>query len=526
MSHNEVEQLQKTTTQQKKKIQQQLDKLLISTKQLKQKQSELNTQQAKLNAQQAELNTQQAEIDKRSDVLLKQADDIKKQDAIISKHKMLVTEIETALAGERQRFIFLSFIAALIFLLSILLFVGNRRKKKTNKILYEQKQQLQESEEKYRTLYDKAPGLMTSVEVDTRKIVECNEILLQKLGYSRDEVIGKEIFEFYHPDSVQAAREVFEHFLATDEFHEAELQLAKKDGSKIDVLLDVSVRMDKRTGKKYTLSIWRDITSHKKAEKDILLAKEALESVNKQLKELDQLKSMFIASMSHELRTPLNSIIGFSGLMLKEIHGELNEQYKDYNTRVHRAGKHLLDLISDVIDISKIEAGRVDVSISSFSLQELVTEAIEFTLPQANKKGLTIDVHIPAEFTLISDRRRLLQCLTNYLSNSIKYSETGGATITVEQRENNVWMEVADTGIGIAEKDRPQIFEAFERLESHLRVKAGGSGLGLYLTRKIVTEILLGTVGFDSKEGAGSKFWLEIPMRLNTEDNILPEHQE
>ena len=242
--------------------------------------------------------------------------------------------------------------------------------------------------------------------------------------------------------------------------------------------------------------------------------KEDLEIANKRLKELDQLKSMFIASMSHELRTPLNSIIGFSGLMLQEVNGKLNDNYKDYSNRVHRAGRHLLALITDVIDISKIEAGRADVSVSPFSLQELMTEAIELLQPEANKKSLAINIHMPAELKMVTDRRRLFQCVINYLSNAIKYSDAGGATITVEQREENVWIEVADTGIGISKTDKSQVFEAFERLDTHLRINAGGTGLGLYLTRKIVIEILNGTVGFDSKEGEGSQFWLEVPIVL------------
>jgi signal transduction histidine kinase len=124
---------------------------------------------------------------------------------------------------------------------------------------------------------------------------------------------------------------------------------------------------------------------------------------------------------------------------------------------------------------------------------------------------LSIKTSISPELEMTTDRRLLLQCLINFLSNAIKYTEKGGATITAEKKNGHVRIEVADTGIGIALDERENVFQAFERLESSLKVKAGGTGLGLYLTHKIVTDILKGTIGFDSQPGEGSRFWLEVP---------------
>lgn len=233
---------------------------------------------------------------------------------------------------------------------------------------------------------------------------------------------------------------------------------------------------------------------------------------NNKLKELDQLKSMFIASMSHELRTPLNSIIGFTGMTLQGLSGELNHEQKDNLARVYKSAKHLLALISDVIDISKIEAGRVESFLEKVSLKEIVEEAVASVEPQMKEKGLALELDILADVQLTTDRKRLLQCLLNFLSNAVKFTEAGKVAVTSRELDGCVEVAVSDTGIGISEKDLPKLFEAFERLDSHLRVKAGGTGLGLYLTKKLVTDILHGDVSVQSREGEGSSFSLRVPI--------------
>ncbi len=233
---------------------------------------------------------------------------------------------------------------------------------------------------------------------------------------------------------------------------------------------------------------------------------------NNKLKELDQLKSMFIASMSHELRTPLNSIIGFTGMTLQGLSGDLNHEQKDNLSRVYKSAKHLLALISDVIDISKIEAGRVESLLEKVSLKEIVEEAVASVEPQMKEKGLALEVDILADVQLTTDRKRLLQCLLNFLSNAVKFTESGKVGVISKELDGFVEVAVSDTGIGIAEKQIPKLFEAFERLDSHLRVKAGGTGLGLYLTKKLVTDILHGDVSVQSREGQGSIFSLRVPI--------------
>ena len=259
-----------------------------------------------------------------------------------------------------------------------------------------------------------------------------------------------------------------------------------------------------------------------KAETDLVNAQ--LVQANTKLQEMDRMKSMFIASISHELRTPLNSIIGFSGMMMQGAYGELNEKYQDYIIRVNRSGQHLLSLITDIIDISKIEAGRVDVLQNDFELEEIVSEADAALRQQIEAKGLSLKVTVAEGVALHTDKRRLYQCLLNLLSNAMKYSETGTITVTASKQGDDVLLSVEDTGVGISEKDQQRLFEAFERMDSHLKVKAGGTGLGLYLTKKIVTELLQGKIGMKSTLDQGSTFWISIPQRINPQQiPALPE---
>jgi signal transduction histidine kinase len=239
-----------------------------------------------------------------------------------------------------------------------------------------------------------------------------------------------------------------------------------------------------------------------------------LAEANQKLKELDRMKSMFIASMSHELRTPLNSIIGFTGITLQEMSGPLNEEQKDNLSRVKRSANHLLALITDVIDISKIESGRVDSFPQAFSLNELVREAVDTIRSQVEDKGMSLEVPVSADVAMFTDRRRLLQCLINLLSNAVKYSEAGKITVAIRPLGEQVEIAVRDSGIGIAEADLPKLFEPFERVKSHLQVKAGGTGLGLYLTKKLVTEVLHGEVDVRSIQGEGSTFTIRIPPQV------------
>jgi PAS domain S-box-containing protein len=244
-----------------------------------------------------------------------------------------------------------------------------------------------------------------------------------------------------------------------------------------------------------------------------------LEQANSRLKELDRLKSMFIASMSHELRTPLNSVIGFSSVLLNEWVGPINAEQKENLAIILRSGKHLLNLINDVIDVSKIEAGKIESVQEEFDLHDLVYEAVSLVKEEFGEKGLDLRV-AAAHQQMRTDRRRLLQCVLNLLSNAVKFTEQGGVTVETQIVQSPgttpaagvAEISVTDTGIGIREEDIGKMFQPFVRLSSPLQATVPGTGLGLYLTRKLAAEVLKGDILLTSEYGKGSRFTIRIPL--------------
>ena len=220
---------------------------------------------------------------------------------------------------------------------------------------------------------------------------------------------------------------------------------------------------------------------------------------NVRLQELDRLKSMFIASMSHELRTPLNSIIGFTGIMAKGMAGEINAEQKKQLGMVQDSARHLLALINDVIDISKIEAGKIEAGVSMFNLADVILEVGNIFGPAAQDRGLVLNIEIPGPLSITSDERRIKQIIMNLVSNAIKFTDEGRIDLTVEQKGKVVEVRVRDTGIGIGKKDLEQLFRPFVRVDS-----AGppyrGHGAGLYLSKKIA-RFLGGDITAESEPG-------------------------
>ncbi|MDL1963260.1 MAG: DUF3365 domain-containing protein [Deltaproteobacteria bacterium] len=247
---------------------------------------------------------------------------------------------------------------------------------------------------------------------------------------------------------------------------------------------------------------------------DLNMTTEKLKHANERLQELDQLKSMFIASMSHELRTPLNSIIGFTGIILQGMTGEINAEQKDQLQRVYDSAKHLLALITDIIDVSKIEAGKVEVYAKKININEVIKEAISSLKPEIDNKGLGLETSLPPDLQLTTDRKRLLQCILNYLSNAVKFTEKGEIMISAFEIDGMVEIRVKDTGTGIKEEDIPKLFKSFARLDTPLKTTIQGTGLGLYLTKKIATEVLKGSVSVESKYGEGSTFVIRVAKEI------------
>jgi len=224
-----------------------------------------------------------------------------------------------------------------------------------------------------------------------------------------------------------------------------------------------------------------------------------------------------LANMSHELRTPLNSIIGFTGILLMQMSGEINEEQKKQLNLVEKNSKHLLNLINDILDISKVEAGKVELSIEEFKLDDIVEEVVNSYLPIVNEKGLKLLKDIPSGITLHSDKRRFKQVLMNLVTNAVKFTEKGSVKIDAGVSEyKNLKISVTDTGIGIKEEDMDKLFISFQQIDMSPSKSHEGTGLGLHLSKKLII-MMGGYMSVKSEYGKGSKFTITIPLKCKEE---------
>jgi len=275
--------------------------------------------------------------------------------------------------------------------------------------------------------------------------------------------------------------------------------------------------------KRYLVGTAIDITELKQAQEALQRAHDELEEkvaqrtqelsqANLRLQELDRLKSMFLASMSHELRTPLNSIIGFVSWLLMGMEGDLNEEQNKQLTMVKNSASHLLSLINDILDISKIESGKVDLSLETFDLAGVAKEVVETVLPQTKEKGLAVAVAIPEGMPITSDRRRVKQIVMNLVSNAVKFTDRGNITVTGKILDKRgLEVTVTDSGSGIREEDMEKLFQPFQQIDMSSTKKHEGTGLGLYLCKKLI-NFLHGTISARSRHGEGSAFTFTLPL--------------
>ena len=277
--------------------------------------------------------------------------------------------------------------------------------------------------------------------------------------------------------------------------------------------VELETRVERRTKQlsDTNQALKREVEERERTQRELHLAKEAADTAS-------QAKSAFLASMSHELRTPLNAVIGFSELLEQEIFGPLNAKQRAYVGNVLISGRHLLGLVNDILDISKVEAGRMDLQCEATPIGALVDVARSVIAAMASKKGIDLEVDVPGDLPVVSvDPGRIKQVLYNLISNAIKFTEPGG-TVRVSARlaGQRVQISVADTGVGIAPEHLSRLFREFEQIPQRAGARPEGTGLGLALTKRLV-ELHGGTVEVESEPGKGSTFSVFLPLFASEE---------
>jgi len=339
-------------------------------------------------------------------------------------------------------------------------------------------------------------------------------------GYEPEEVVGKANSAILHtPEDVAAGKpgDLLQAALRDGKW-EGTLRRCRRSGERFTARVVITPRRDPSGRPIGFLLISKDITEQ--ARLQIQLA---------DLENATLTKDRFLAHLSHELRTPLNAIIGFTGTLLMKIAGPLTPNQEKQLKTIQSSGRHLLSLINDLLDLTKIEAGKVKLNFEPVACQSVLEEVTAVLRPFAEAKGLKFDVKVPEENLVVpTDRRAVEQILINLTSNAIKFTERGEICLEVARRQHNgrhlTEISVTDTGIGIRPEDQTKLFQAFEQVHAQIPRHYEGTGLGLHLSQKLAT--LLGAdIAFQSHPGKGSTFSLVIPEKPELSDSGHAESQ-
>ncbi len=345
------------------------------------------------------------------------------------------------------------------------------------------------------------PNMVFVKDARDLRFVKVNKAGEELLGYTEAELLGKSDFDFFKKELAEfftsmdrkvlsegklvdiAEEEINTRYHGTRILHTKKIPIVDEDGNPI-----------------YLLGISEDITDQR-------ANRVALEEAKKDAERANNAKSEFLSRMSHELRTPLNSIIGFSNLMS---HGDLTDRDRDNLDHIQRAGKHLLELINEILDIARIEAGKIELSIEDVMIDEVVGESISLIRPLASEKKIEIWCNNNSCGLIKADRQRIRQVLLNILSNAVKYNKEGGTVhVSCVNLNGEVSVTIRDTGKGIPADLQYKVFQPFERLGAE-ETGIEGTGVGLALSKALI-DLMGGTIGFDSEPGNGTTFYFRLP---------------
>ena len=358
---------------------------------------------------------------------------------------------------------------------------------------------MRESKERFQVLFENNPHPTWVYDLETLRFLEVNKAALEKYGYSREEFLRMRITDIRPLEDVEPLLDALKR--GHPDWQSSERRYCCKDGRVIPVA--VTSHLATLNGRRVAVVVAEDITERLRAQETLVRSKEEAERMTR-------FKDRFLSSMSHELRTPLNAILGFSELLCDERYGSLNERQRRYIEHINTGGRHLLKLINEILDLSKIEAGRLELAIETVRADNALGEVISAMRPLADRKAQILSQHTEVGLNVRADATRLRQVLMNLVGNAIKFTPEGGRVeLNARREKGQVRIEVRDTGQGIPFEEQNRIFEAFYRLQKPGEV-AEGTGLGLAITRRIV-ELHGGQLGLDSQPGQGSCFYFSLP---------------
>jgi len=362
----------------------------------------------------------------------------------------------------------------------------------------------------FEELVRNSPVAIVTLDPD-HNVRTCNPAFEKLYGYLEAEVVGRNLDDLITDEHTRAQAVSYTNQASGDTV-QGMAQRRRKDGSLVDVeVLAVPVLVDdERVG---MMGLYHDVT-------ELLSAREDAESAN-------HAKSRFLASMSHELRTPLNAIIGYSEMLQEDAQDAGQDVFLPDLEKIHAAGKHLLSLINDVLDLSKIEAGRMELYLETFEVCPLLSDVATTVRPLVEKNANQLTVNCTADIgSMHADMTRIRQVLLNLLSNACKFTDRGAITLTAErnggQGDEALVFRVSDTGIGMTSEQLDRLFEAFSQAEASTASKFGGTGLGLAITRKFC-RMMGGDVEVESASGTGSTFTVRLPAQVSDPDEQTPD---
>jgi len=359
--------------------------------------------------------------------------------------------------------------------------------------------------DKFRGLLEGAPDAMIICRRDGT-IVLVNAQAEKLFGYQREELLGKAV-DVLVPQRLRPQHAAHRTAYVEDPHPRPmgaglELFARHKNGTEFPVEISLSP-LETEEGTLVTSAI-RDTTERRQFET-------MLREKNEQLERVGLAKDSFLASMSHELRTPLNAVIGFTGTLLMKLPGPLNAEQEQQLRTIQSSARHLLSLINDMLDLAKIESGKVELTFEPIESQTIAREVADSLQSLANEKGLALTLDLPSsDIMVLADRRALSQVLLNLVNNAIKYTNKGFVHVELRGVDSIVEFSVADSGIGIRVEDLNKLFEAFSQVDHSTTRRFEGAGLGLYLSQRLAT-LLGGRIDVESDYGKGSRFSLRLP---------------